>query len=608
MKRYSLMLFAALLCGNLRTWAQVSKVFYPANLSLSPGKMVYYIDPVKGDDKNTGANSQHPWKTFKGINSRTLSPGDRINVLPGDFHQSLTLNARGNSKAPVILNFAPGTYHFFPDGAFKKQFHITNTNDVPYGLKAVALYINNSSFVTVKASGARMLVHGKMIETCFDHSQNISISGITYDYYRPTVSELQVTNTGDHFADLQIHPDSKYSITDSLLTWQGEGWSYKSIDLWQVLDPKTGDLHRTDIAMAGIKYAQTAPNTVRAYFAQNPGFKTGLIYQNRDVTRDCAGIFMRNSKNISLKNINIYFMHGMGVVSQFCQNISMDKVSVKPEAGSGKTCAAWADILHFSGCRGLIVISNSYLSGANDDAINIHGTYLRIINSPKPNQVLVRFMHNQTYGFDAFNKGDSVAFIHPETLQQYRDNVVLATKRINDKDFLLTLKQPLPKGISPLDVLENTTWTPQVWIHHDTIAKIPTRGVLVTSRRKMVIENCIFQHPHQSGISVANDAANWYESGMVRDLTIRNNDFIDCGEPAIIFCPENTQSKGPVHRNIAILNNRFNLQGVQALSAKSTANIKFDGNTIKPEKPAAIKEMIVLKDCPGIEIAGNRVE
>lgn len=601
-KKNPLLLIA---CFLLIAYHSVAQKYYPVNRSQSPGKMVYYVDPVKGDDQNTGTDKQHAWKTFKGINSRTLSAGDRINVLPGDFHQSLVLTGKGNSKAPITLNFAPGTYNFFPDGAFKKQFHITNTNDVPNGLKAVALYINNSSFVSIKADGAKMMMRGKMIETCIDHSQNISLSGISYDYYRPTVSELQVINTGDHFADLQIHPHSKYSITDSLLTWQGEGWSYQSIDLWQVLDPNTGDLHRTDIAMAGIKYAQTGNNIVRAYFAQNPGFKTGLIYQNRDVTRDCAGIFMRSSKDISLKNINIYFMHGMGVLSQFCQNISMDRVSVRPEANSGKTCAAWADILHFSGCRGQIVISNSYLSGANDDAINIHGTYLRIINSPKANQVLVRFMHNQTYGFDAFNAGDSVAFIHSETLQQYNQNVVLATKRINDKDFLLTLKQPLPAGITPLDVLENTTWTPRVWIHHDTIAKIPTRGVLVTSRRKMVIAHCVFQHPHQSGISVANDAANWYESGMVRDLTIRDNDFVDCGEPAIIFCPENTQSKGAVHQNINIVNNRFKLQGLQVLSAKNTANIKFKGNSIKAEKTADIKDMIVLKDCPGIEIEGN---
>jgi len=612
MKKYSLFILlpTLLLMAVSGLSAQVNQQFYPVdtNRHHSPGKTAYYINPQKGDDQNSGTSIKTPWKTFKQVNRLTLSAGDNVEIVaPGDFKESLVLMAHGNNAAHVSIHFAPGTYNFYPENAFKKQLFISNTNDRPYDFKAIALYVNSCVFLDVNAIGAKIMLRGKMIETFIDHSENISISGISYDYYRPTVSELQVTNTGPGFADLKIHADSKYSIKDSLLTWEGEGWRYRPISLWQVLDPTTGDLHRTDIAMNGIKYAETGNNLVRAYFAQNPGFETGLVYQNRDITRDCAGIFMQRSKNISLKNIHIYFMHGMGVVSQFCQNISMDAVSVRPDAASGRTCAAWADILHFSGCRGKIVVSNSYLSGANDDAVNIHGTYLRIIESPKPKQIMVRFMHHQTYGFDAFAPGDSIAFIHSEDLQQYDSNVVVSNQRINDKDFLLTLKRPLPANINPNDVIENTTWTPQVWIHHDTIAKIPTRGVLVTTRRKVVIENNIFQHTNMSAISIADDAASWYESGMVKDLTIRNNFSFKCGEPAIIFCPENKQSNGAVHQNISIVNNKFDLQGLHVLSAKNTSNIKFEKNTIKTGATADIKDMIQLKDCGEVRVLGNTI-
>lgn len=572
------------------------------------GKKAWYINPQTGNDQNTGTDSRHAWKTFAPLNQQTLLPGEQVNIVaPGDFHTSFILKAKGSSMAHVVVNFAPGVYNFYPDGALKKQFQISNTNDVPDGMKAIALYVNNCRFVDIKARGAKIVLRGKMIETCVDHSENISIDGITYDYYRPTVSELTVVNTGDHFADLQIHPDSKYSIKDSLLTWQGEGWQHKPFWLWQVLDPQTGDLQRMDIAVDSIRYAETGTNLVRAHFKKNPGFKTGLIYQNRDVTRDCSGIFMQRSKNISLKNIHINFMHGMGVVSQFCQNIRMDHISVRPDPASGRTCAAWADILHFSGCRGKIEISNSYLSGANDDAINIHGTYLRVINTPKPQQVLVRFMHNQTYGFDAFTPGDSIAFIQAETLREYSNNMVVQVQKINDKDFLLTLKNPVPAHINPTDVIENTTWTPQIWIHQDTVARIPTRGILVTSRRKTVIENTVFLHPHMSGISIANDAASWYESGMVKDVTIRHNQFIQCGEPAIIICPENKQSDGPVHQNIVITDNNFDLQGTKVLSAKSTSGIIINNNTIKADKAFDIKKGLKLKDCADVKVAGNMI-
>lgn len=574
--------------------------------SAQTGKTAWCINPQTGNDQSTGKDSRHAWKTFAPLNRLTLLAGDKVNILaPGDFYQSLIPKAKGTNAAHITINFAPGVYNFYPDGALKKQFQISNTNDVPDGMKAIALYLNNCRFVDIKGRGAKLVMRGKMIETCLDHSENIILDGLTYDYYRPTVSELTVVNTGDHFADLQIHPESKYSIKDSLLTFQCEGWQHKPFWLWQVLDTTTGDLQRTDIAVDSIRYAETGTNQVRAWFKKNPGFKTGLVYQNRDVTRDCSGIFMQRSKNISLKNIHINFMHGMGVVSQFCQNIRMDHISVRPDPASGRTCAAWADILHFSGCRGNIEISNSYLSGANDDAINIHGTYLRVISTTKPQQVLVRFMHNQTYGFDAFIPGDSIAFIHAETLREYSNNVVVQAQKINAKDFLLTLKKTVPASINPTDVIENTTWTPQVWIHHDTVARIPTRGILVTSRRKTLIENTVFLHTHMSAISIADDAASWYESGMVKDFVIRHNQFVQCGEPAIIICPENTRSDGPVHQNIVISDNRFDLQGTKALSAKNTSGIKFNNNTIKADKPFDIKKGLELKDCADVKVSGN---
>lgn len=49
--------------------------------------------------------------------------------------------------------------------------------------------------------------------------------------------------------------------------------------------------------------------------------KPGQSYQNRNTRRDCCGFFQYRSKNILWNNCHIYYMHGMGVVSQFCENI-----------------------------------------------------------------------------------------------------------------------------------------------------------------------------------------------------------------------------------------------------------------------------------------------
>lgn len=42
-------------------------------------------------------------------------------------------------------------------------------------------------------------------------------------------------------------------------------------------------------------------------------------------------------------------------------------------------------------------------SGAHDDAINLHGTHLRVTETfPERREIKVRFIHHQTVGFPAF--------------------------------------------------------------------------------------------------------------------------------------------------------------------------------------------------------------
>ncbi len=603
------LLIVLLLNGNTSILYAQKSAIYPSfgNRKHSPGKTTYYIDPEKGDDKNIGTSFKSSWRTFNRANQLIFSAGDRLMIVaPGKFHQSLVMMAVGNKASPVTVSFAPGRYDFYPDSSYKTRFDISNTNDTPLALKAIALYLVNSKYIRLNALGVKIVLRGKMIETCIDKCENISIHGISFDYERPTVSELKVINVSTHYADLQVNQDSKFSIKDSVLTWEGEGWRYQPGWYWQVLDPATGDLSRISMDLSKVKFGNSG-GLLRAWFTQKPGFKTGLIYQNRDVVRDCAGIFMQRSKNVSLKNVRICFMHGMGVVSQFCENISVDSLVVKPDEKSGRTCSAWADILHFSGCRGMININNCFLSAANDDAINVHGTYLKIVEKPSVNQIKVRFMHDQTYGFDAFKAGDSIDFIHSASLLPFGDNRITVAKKLNDKEILLTLQKPVSSDFPTDGVVENISWTPRVWIHNTIITKIPTRGILVTTRRKVIIENCTFQRTYMSGIQVEDDAESWYESGMVKDLTISENNFVECGEPVISIHPENKLYAGAVHQNISIISNKFLLKDTSAMSAQSVSNISFSGNEIKTPAIVDINGLIRLKDCRNVTLSDNKI-
>jgi hypothetical protein len=304
-------------------------------------------------------------------------------------------------------------------------------------------------------------------------------------------------------------------------------------------------------------------------------------------------------------------MHGLGVVGQFCENIRCEELMLAPRPETGRTAAAFADFLHFSGCRGRIEVLNSRFAGAHDDAINIHGTYLRIVERPAPNRMRVRFMHGQTYGFDAFFPGDEVEWVNGETLVSRGVGRIERVERLGDRELLLTLSEPAPDGSDAGDVVENVTWTPEVVVRGNRIAGIPTRGLLLTTRRKTVVENNVFEGTAMSAVLIAGDAGDWYESGKVADIRIHGNRFIECGEPVIAILPEidSVNAERPVHSNIRIEDNEFFLWEGTALQARSVEKLRFCANRLAgPEDGSAAPRPVVrLSVCEDAVVERNSV-
>src|SRR3712207_9243728 len=69
-------------------------------------------------------------------------------------------------------------------------------------------------------------------------------------------------------------------------------------------------------------------------------------------------------------------------------------------------------------------IRNSVFSGAQDDCVNVHGTHLRIDSLMAGNRLRVRFMHPQSYGFNAFFVGDTAAFVKSSAMRRIASAVV----------------------------------------------------------------------------------------------------------------------------------------------------------------------------------------
>ena len=499
------------------------------------------------------------------------------------------------NRGTKVLSFDRGRYDIWPEKATRKEYFISNTSteqECPSKIKTVGLLFDGIKGLEIDGNGALLMYHGKMIMMAFDRCNGILVHSLNTDFERPTASEIEYIKVDTDGVDVRFHRDSRYDIREGKLHLIGEGWK-SNLNHCIEWDKDTHFFTYSGgwNTLSASEAQEKAPGIV--HFSTPSTFqpKVGNVLTVREVIRDQVGMFIKESENVELRDIHVAYMHGLGIVSQYATNVTMTRVNCVPNEERGRLLASSADFMHFSGCKGKITVQGCRFEGAHDDPINIHGTNLRIVSKIDDKTVKLRFMHGQSYGFTAFHKGDEVAFIKASRMLRM-DNlyVVEDVKRLSEREMLVTFTQTLPRDLEiGHDCLENITYTPEVEIRDNYFTRTSTRGVLVTTPRKVVIENNVFEKTGMSAILIESDAEGWFESGPVKDVLIKNNTFIDCayqggpGNAIIALNPSNTliDSNKPVHRNIRIIDNLFKTFDYPVLYAKSTQGILFQGNKIE---------------------------
>ena len=527
--------------------------------------------------------------------------------------QAAIEEAKSYDGKSVTIELQNANYNIYRKSSSHQLYHISNTTsekENPDQTKHIGLWLKGLKNITIDGKGAHLITHGEMTSFVIDGCENITLKNFTVTAADPTVPELTATEVGDRHMTVRIHPQSKYLIKDGKFSFVGDSWTL-SEGIAQSYDPEKDITWRSWSPLPGLQKAiELEPNLLRFTYNTKPQATPGMIFQMRDGIRDEACGLIQYSKNVTLEDVHLAFLGNFGLVGQMSENITYRNLTFAPETGSGRTCAGFADFVQMSGCKGLILIENSRFTGAHDDPINIHGTHLAVTDFLSPNEIVVKYMHHQTYGFQSFLPGNEIEFIDPYSLLPLASFKVKKSKMKSEREIIVTLDKSVPDSIrkKPELVIENVTYTPEVTIRNNFFSRTPSRGLLVSTRRKILIENNTFFRMQMSGILIADDARSWFESGMVRDVTIRNNNFIECNEPVILIAPENSQNKGYVHRNITIANNRFKLIGKNAVSARSVDGLKINGNLFLHPEAINIEGLITTTDCQNVIIKDNIIE
>lgn len=495
--------------------------------------------------------------------------------------------ARDKNVSHIL--FQKGTYYIDVDSCQAHMLYITNTlgdgelpkNETPH-LQKTAIYLNGLHDITIDGDSSVFVLRGKMTNLSMVHCQNITLKNIELRHAQPDMHELCVRKKTPFSVEFDVDSETKVEFKGGKPYFYGKGFSYPadkgaSTANWIPLIKKGSESScqrvRHPLSKA-IKYKEEIGGFT-AYYLNTARFDVGDRFYIYDVIRQYVGIFINECQNVSLINVKQSFNHSLAVVMQCSENITVKDCTFAPEENSPRLMASCADFIQSSMCRGFIRVENCEFKGAGDDCINVHGIHF-IVTEINGNEIKLKYMHNQTHGFNPFRDGDTVGFISPKSLREKSQCTVVSSRLINEYELILTLGKKPDACVN--DAVENISACPEVYFCGNTISRIVTRGVLLTTRGKSEIKNNRFISTAMSSILLSDDANAWYESGMCKDVLIKDNIFDFSGEPTILIKPENRVHSGAVHENIRIENNTFP-KGIKCcVSAKSTDNITIIKN------------------------------
>lgn len=530
---------------------------------------------------------------------------------------------RCREEGTQVLVLPKDTYHFHPDFSAERFCFISNNDS---GLKRVAFDLTGMTNFTIDGNGSLLVFHGWILPFLLQEGQGITLLNFSIDWESPFhfQGDVVAVDPDTNSFELKVFDECIYQLRGGQLfflekqprnpkAWLGMalsmqqdvGWVQNlQWTMWYETEsrrPWFGEelhhLHQYNQKLDRYhRVEELAPNHLRIYDAAvslpEPGMT--LVLKGRlSKNRYCPAIFAECCTDTCIKNVTVHHAGGMGLIAQRCTDVTLDGFDVTLPPESRRIITTTADATHFVGCRGKIRFIDCTFENMLDDATNVHGMYVKIAQQQGPQSVRVRRMHSQQVGTPFAGVGDRLRFSEHARLAPLFELTVANVTRLNEEVDLIEFTEDLPQDIagSITDglVADNLSWQPDVEMRRVTVRNNRARSVLFSTAGKVLVEDCDFSACTFCSVLLDSNADFWYESGPVRDLTIRRCRFRDFGLGS---------KRGPVfkiggrlelvagdghyfHQNILIEENELTVCNPAIIDGVSVKSLTFRGNTIR---------------------------
>ena len=491
------------------------------------------------------------------------------------------------------------------DFTFAEQRNFNISNHGMNGPKRMGLLIEDMDGFEVDFNGSTFITKGKMTGIAITNSKNITIKNVILENPETEFMQAKVVNTGEDFVDFEIQLGGDQFHTSAGAMYVNCGYEFRIPQTTSIeFRGDTGELeYGTGDFPIGFPWDVYNEKTKDNHFiVKNPTRipPIGNIFVHTASRRFGCGIFCEDSENLYFENVIVHSCQGMGLLAQFCHNVTLDGFSTLRHGIQMYT--ANADATHFVHCTGLIKVENGTFEGQLDDALNIHGIYVRVIDRVSDNELLIKQMHFQATGLKIFQPGDKVQALVPETLIPYVEKTVKSVDVINDEIVKLTFVEDV-NDVKVGDDLENLTKSADLIFRKNIVRDNRARGMLIAAKGKVLIEDNYF-HASGAAILFEADGKYWFESGGTNDVTIKNNVFDRCkyskfGTAVLQFVKREQVEEGKYyHGRVAILDNKFTMFTDSAIMLDNIESVTIKGNVVKDGKPAIVD----VKHCKNLDL------
>jgi hypothetical protein len=510
---------------------------------------------------------------------------------------------RGSRDTTLLL--PPGRYPISRARASETAMGISNHE--PGILRRVALHLRDCEGLTVSARGAELVASGQVVPLVVEGGRDIAIDGLTIDWSTPLHAWGEVVGGWNGWVDVRVNGGHPWRILRDRLNFIVDGQPEEHWGTYAI-DPK--DMTPAETSGENLGSAFTIPWVaepladgivrLRTHVVRPP--PAGQLVILRHGVRVAPGLVGSGVERIRVSDVTIRQAGGMALIMQRCADPLIERLQVV--AGEGRPLSANHDATHFLSCRGTVRLLDGVFERQLDDATNVHGIGLQIVERLGARGVVVRLAHIEQRGCVAAVPGERFAVVDRETMLRRADLVVSEVRPVNGEFIELECASAFPAQARAGDVLESLDGAAAFEARGCRVAHNRARGFLVSTGNSALIERCRFETPGPA-IHFHGDVGSWFESGAVTEATVRDNDFVRCGyarEPrwggaVITATPEIKRHAGHYHQRLAITGNRFAGCLLPTVEARAVASLTVRGNT-----GAGGKAAVIAKDCGEVAV------